>query len=94
MLGKASRGSGGEGGSPSAVGIPVQVPASGAAAAASGAPKEQELSGVKEALRRAQSHSLELRRERANLEAELAKRRTAAAAVEAKLHRLRGELLQ
>ena len=64
----------------------------GGGAPGGGAPHD--VSATKEALRRAQSHALNLRRERVNLEAELAKRRTAAATVEARLHRLRGALLQ
>ena len=77
---KAIRGgAGGEGGSPS---VAAPAPAGG-----------QDLAAVKEALRRAQAQALNLKRERANMEGELAKRRQAAAAVEAKLNRLRGALL-
>jgi hypothetical protein len=72
-------GAGGEGGSPS---VASAAPAGG-----------QDLAAVKEALRRAQAQALNLKRERANMEGELAKRRQAAAAVEAKLNRLRGALL-
>jgi hypothetical protein len=77
---KAIRGgAGGEGGSPL---VASAAPAGG-----------QDLAAVKEALRRAQAQALNLKRERANMEGELAKRRQAAAAVEAKLNRLRGALL-